>query len=112
MSDDAERGNGSESLRVVDNVPEQRFEVELNGDVATLAYERAGDRLVLIHTEVPPSLQGHGIGHLLVRAALDEAAREGELIVPLCPFVVSYLRRHPDNLRLVAPEYRAELQAR
>lgn len=99
-------------LRVVDDVPAQRFEVELDGEVATLAYERAGHRLVLIHTEVPPNLQGHGIGHLLVRAALDEAAREGELIVPLCPFVVSYLRRHSAELGLVAPEYRAELQGR
>lgn len=101
-----------ESLRVVDNVPAQRFEVERGGEAATLAYERDGNRLVLIHTEVPPNLQGHGIGQLLVRAALDEAAREGELIVPLCEFVVSYLRRHPNELGLVAPEYRAELQAR
>ncbi len=101
-----------ETLRVVDNVPEQRFEVALDGEVATLAYERDGNRLVLIHTEVPPNLRGHNIGHLLVRAALAEAAREGELIVPLCEFVVSYLRRHPDKLDVVAPEYRAELQAR
>lgn len=101
-----------ESLQVVVNVPAQRFEVALDGEVATLAYKRMGDRLVLIHTEVPPSLGGHGIGHLLVRAALDEAAREGVLIVPQCEFVVSYLRRHPEELRLVAPEYRAELQAR
>ena len=110
MSDETKRE--SENPRVVDNAPKQRFEVTVNDKVATLAYERAGDRLVLIHTEVPPNLEGHGIGHLLVRAALDEAARDGELIVPLCPFVVSYLRRHPDELRLVTPEYRAELQAR
>lgn len=101
----------SKGLQVVDDVPEQRFEVALEGEIATLAYERAGSRLVLIHTEVPPKLQGHGIGQLLVRAALDEAAREGELIVPLCPFVVSYLRRHPDELRLVAPEYRKQFSA-
>lgn len=112
MSEESESESDSESLRVVDDVAAQRFEVALGGEVATLAYERDGDRLVLIHTEVPSRLEGHGIGHLLVRAALDEAAREGELIVPLCSFVVSYLRRHPDELRLVAPEYRAGLQRR
>jgi uncharacterized protein len=110
MGDEDESKN--ESLSVADNRQAEQFEVALNGELAFLAYERAGDRLVLIHTEVPPNLEGHGIGRLLVRAALDEAARDGEMIVPLCPFVLSYLRRHPEELNVVAPEYRAELQAR
>ncbi|MBF6555593.1 MAG: N-acetyltransferase [Acidimicrobiales bacterium] len=47
--------------------------------------------MVLIHTEVPEELAGHGVGGRLVRASLDRAAREGLTIVPLCPFARRWL---------------------
>ncbi len=37
----------------------------------------------------------HGCGRL-VTAAVDQAARDGLTIVPLCPFARSWLERHPD----------------
>jgi predicted GNAT family acetyltransferase len=55
-----------------------------------------GDRLVLIHIEVPFELEGRGIGGRLVTAAVDRAAREGLTLVPLCPFARGWLERHPE----------------
>jgi len=86
----------SESGAVIDNQERSRFELSMEGQIAELVYRRHGGRLVLIHTEVPAELEGHGIGGKLVTAAIDEAAAEGLTVVPLCPFARSWLERHPD----------------
>lgn len=86
----------SDPARVIDDPTQSRFEIEIDGVVAELAYRRRADRLVLTHTGVPDELAGHGIGGLLVRAAVDRAAKERLTLVPLCPFARDWLERHPD----------------
>jgi uncharacterized protein len=87
----------SDPQQVTDNQAESRFEFRTGDLLAELTYHRNGKRLALIHTEVPAQLEGHGIGGLLVKAAVDRAARQGLTIVPLCPFARSWLERHPDE---------------
>ena len=70
-------GPMSEPRQVTDNQAESRFELRADGSLAELLYRRVGNRLVLIHTEVPEELEGRGIGGALVAAAVDRAAREG-----------------------------------
>ena len=82
---------------VVDNVKAQRFELNVDGQVAVLEYDRTAESLALVHTEVPPELRGHHIGERLVVAALDSARAAGLRIVAVCPFVREYLRRHPPD---------------
>ena len=82
--------------RVVDVPKENRFVVERDGHVAELDYHRNGRRFVLIHTGVPKSMEGHGIGGHLVQAAVDRAAREHLVLVPWCPFARTWLEHHPD----------------
>jgi uncharacterized protein len=86
----------SEPRQVTDNQAASRFELRADGSLAELLYRRVGNRLVLIHTEVPVELEGRGIGGALVAAAVDRAAREGMTLVPLCPFARGWLQRHPD----------------
>jgi uncharacterized protein len=86
----------SDSTEVVDNPGESRLELRADGHVAELVYRRYGHRLVLVHTEVPPELEGRGIGGALVTAAIGLASRDGLTLVPLCPFARSWLERHPD----------------
>lgn len=86
----------SDARQVTDNQPESRFELRVDGLLAELPYRRNGNRLVLIHTEVPEELEGRGLGGALVMAAVDRAAREGLTVVPLCPFARGWLQRHPD----------------
>jgi uncharacterized protein len=81
---------------VTNNETEQRFEITVDGHRAELTYRSRGDRLVLVHTEVPDALEGRGIGGDLVTAAVDLAARRGLRLVPQCPFARGWLERHPD----------------
>jgi predicted GNAT family acetyltransferase len=82
--------------QVVNNTAVGRFEAGIGGALAELVYRAVGDRLILVHTEVPAELEGHGMGGLLVAAAVDHAASRGLTIVPLCPFARTWLERHPD----------------
>jgi predicted GNAT family acetyltransferase len=87
----------SDARQVTDNQAGSRFELQAaGGHLAELQYRRNGNRLVLIHTEVPAELVGFGIGGRLVAAAIDRAAREGLTVVPLCPFARGWLERHAD----------------
>jgi len=86
----------SDEYPVTDNPAESRFEIRSGAYLAELIYHRSGNRLVLIHTEVPEELERHGLGGRLVTAAVDRAAREDLTIVPFCPFARGWLERHPD----------------
>jgi predicted GNAT family acetyltransferase len=75
-----------------------RFVVALAGGEAELVYAPFSDDVIdLQHTEVPESAQGHGVGDLLVRAALDYARSHGLKVIATCPYVQAWLRRHPDE---------------
>src|SRR5205823_5566274 len=73
-----------------------RFETTVDGETAFLTFHRNGKRITLIHTEVPASLEGRGVGSDIVRFALDYARTNDLTVVPRCPFVRAYLERHPD----------------
>jgi predicted GNAT family acetyltransferase len=86
----------SDDPPVVNNEAEHRFEVEVDGHLSELVYRQYGDRLVISHTGVPDALEGHGIGGVLVAAAVDQAAQHGWTVVPICPFARGWLERHPE----------------
>lgn len=86
---------------VRNNVASKRFELETSGRVAFLDYMQAGSNITYTHTEVPPELEGQGLGSSLARYALDYARENNLKIIPICPFVTSYLKRHPEYHSLV-----------
>jgi predicted GNAT family acetyltransferase len=91
-----------ESVAVRDNPTELRYELLLDDEVVgEIEYRRAPGRIALIHTEVDPALEGGGLGTRLVAGALDDIRARGLQVVPICPFVRSYIRRHPDYGDLV-----------
>jgi predicted GNAT family acetyltransferase len=90
-----------DQVRVVDNRARRRFEAAVGADLAIAAYERAEGQIIFVHTEGPPALRGHGVAEKLVQAALDTARAEGLAVVPQCPFVAAFIRRHPAYQDLV-----------
>ena len=88
------------ALAVSDNERELRYELTRAGELlGVLVYrpepERA--RVVLVHTEIDPAYEGQGLGNVLVKGALDDLRERGLGVVPSCPFVRAYLRRHPED---------------
>ncbi len=94
-----------EQITVRDNSAESRFETEVAGHLAFAAYRREGTSITFTHTEVPAELGGHGVAHKLIQTALDDARTRGLRIVPLCPFVRSYIQEHRSYQDLVDPKY-------
>jgi uncharacterized protein len=90
---------------VRDNPEELRYEI-LRGDelVGEIRYRIEPGVIVLVHTDVAPSAEGQGIGSRLVAGALDDIRSRGVRVVPVCPFVTAYLRRHPEQRDLVVPD--------
>ncbi|GAB2817396.1 GNAT family N-acetyltransferase [Actinoallomurus bryophytorum] len=83
--------------KVVRNDEEKRYEAWVGDDLAAIAvYRERGDRTIFTHTEVEPDYEGRGIAKALAAAALDDVVRRDRVIVPLCPFIASYLKRHPE----------------
>ncbi len=91
----------TDNVKVTNNEAEGRFEAPLDGAMAVAEYTRAGDRIIFTDTEVPPEMEGQGIGGKLVRTALEYARDQGLGVWPVCPFVRSYIEQHPEYQDLV-----------
>jgi predicted GNAT family acetyltransferase len=72
------------------------FFVEREGRrVAELTYSRSGERVVVGHTWVDPTLRGAGLAPALVEAAAQWARRGSVKIVPVCSYVRAVFQRSP-----------------
>ncbi len=90
------------SGEVTDNRARNRFELVVDGVTAHIDYERKPDPIVLIHTIVPKEIGGRGVGTQIIKSALDMIRAEGIKMVPQCPFVAAFLKKHPEYNDLVA----------
>lgn len=80
------------------HVPEQS-RYELRWGATRIGHADAiprGDAIVIPHVEVDPEYEGRGFGSRLVREMLDDIRSKGQKVVPICPFVVSFIRRYPE----------------
>ncbi len=81
---------------IVHDAANHRFEAELPEGTGFLDYRIQGDRIYLLHVENPPAARGQGHAAAITKAALEWAVESKLKIVPICPFTISYLRRHPE----------------
>jgi predicted GNAT family acetyltransferase len=79
---------------VVNNPRKRQFEIQLGQEMALLAYRQRPGQIELMHTEVPMSQRGKGIGERIF--ALDYARQNQLEVIPSCKFVQAYLKRHPE----------------
>ncbi|WP_329234496.1 N-acetyltransferase [Actinoallomurus sp. NBC_01490] len=85
------------ALDVRHDEEKKRYEAWSGETLAGVAYYRErADRTIFTHTEVEAAFEGKGVGKALAAAALDDTVRRGRVIVPLCPFIAAYLRKHPE----------------
>jgi predicted GNAT family acetyltransferase len=84
-----------------DNVEARRFEMSEGNEVAALYYERTGNIITFVHTEVPEAIGGRGHAMRLAKHGLDTARAQNLKVIPICPVVRSFLNRHPEYRDLV-----------
>ena len=97
------------ALEITLNEPEHRYEARVDGELAGFAvFRMRGDRIVFTHTEVDDRFEGQGVGSKLARYALDDVRDRGSLrVVPQCPFIRSWIEKHPEYADLVSGEERS-----
>src|SRR5690349_21143880 len=85
------------------NEEAHRYEAFIEGERVGFAEYQLTDKLVVFtHTEVDDRCEGMGVGSAIARFALDDVRREGShRVLPLCPFIKSWIRHHPDYQDLV-----------
>ncbi|MFE1288874.1 GNAT family N-acetyltransferase [Streptomyces sp. NPDC058751] len=97
-------------IEIRDDRPAGRLEAFAGGQVAGrieyFVLEEPARALVPVHTVVAPEHEGRGIAGSLARELYGIAAREGVAVAPLCPYVVKWAARHPEEAPVAAPELR------
>jgi hypothetical protein len=90
-------------LTVVDNAALHRFEIQSDGKVAAFVQYRLEEPGIYAfsHTRTLPEFAGHGVATTLVEKVLEQLSADGHQLLPYCPFVNAYLRKHPEDVRLV-----------
>jgi predicted GNAT family acetyltransferase len=86
--------------QAVNNVEGHQFEIRVDDQFARLQYKIRDGVIDLFHTEVPAVLEGQGLENALARAALDFAAARKLRVIPTCPFVRAFLKRHAEYATL------------
>jgi predicted GNAT family acetyltransferase len=104
--------------------PETGVEIFNDGEVSAYVISVDGERVgkaeylvrdgrhVFFHTEVNEDYAGSGLASRLVQHALDDVRSQQGQIVPLCPYVSAYIRRHPEYENLVDHEMWTSMKTR
>lgn len=97
------------AVEITENAGARRFELRVDGELAALVtYARNRTQIALTHTETEPGFEGQGYAKQLVEQLLANIRDEGLDLLPFCPFVSGYLRKHPEWLELVPANARAK----
>jgi hypothetical protein len=88
-------------MHIINNPHEHRFETSVDGHLAYVEYRLSDGVITLTHTEVAPALEGKGIAGKVAAYALDYARDHQLKVVPSCPYIASYIKRHPEYEPLI-----------
>jgi predicted GNAT family acetyltransferase len=93
-----------ETYELINNIKKRQYEFHIDEKIARIEYtiNAIGD-VYLTHTQVPDSLAGQGIAAALTEKVLLDIQQRGVNVIPLCPFIIAYIRRHPEWKTLVLP---------
>ena len=75
-----------------DNEAMHQYELLIDGKSSWIEYIKTDSEIYLTHTEVAKELEGNGIGKEMIAKALTDIKNKKLKLVPLCPFVASYIR--------------------
>jgi predicted GNAT family acetyltransferase len=98
-------------ITVADNADAARYEIRVDDEQAgVLQYRLRPGLIELVHTEIDEEFEGRGLGSRLISFALDDARERGLAVLPFCPFVNDYMRRHRKYVELVPEGQRQDFE--
>ncbi|HEX6269428.1 MAG TPA: GNAT family N-acetyltransferase [Anaerolineales bacterium] len=89
-----------EKLEVIHNPAKNRFETWIDNQLSKLDYLLDQETIVMTHVGVFPDHRGQGVAGKLVEVALNYAQENSLRVIPMCPYVAAYIRRHPQYIDL------------
>ncbi|WP_329237236.1 N-acetyltransferase [Streptomyces sp. NBC_01460] len=67
------------------------------------AYRDRDGQRVFFHTEIDDAFAGRGLASVLVEQALSHVRSTGKRIVPVCPYVAKFLKKHEEFADITDP---------
>lgn len=89
------------ALPLIKNQAANRFELKAGDYTAFIDYKERSKKIWLIHTEAPEELKGKGAATAVIEKTLAYIENNGYKLIPLCPVVVAYLKRHTEWNRIL-----------
>jgi uncharacterized protein len=84
-------------VNIIHDEQDLRFFAKLGEHEAELTYTYPGEtEMDFDHTFVPEEYRNQEIADQLVQTGLDFARSKNYKVIPSCPVVEAYVRRHPD----------------
>jgi predicted GNAT family acetyltransferase len=90
-----------EDQEIRHNESSHRFEAGHAPHLARLDYHLSRHSVDMLHVEVPEEYQGQGLAGKLVSTALNWARQKGLNVIPSCPYVKVYIKKHPEFADLI-----------
>lgn len=84
------------AIPIFKNDEKKRFEFKVEHHTAFINYKETPHQMALTHTEVPEELSGKGVASMRARKVFDEIAPTNKKIIPLCPFIVMFVKKHKE----------------
>lgn len=88
------------------NEEKKRFEINIDGYFAFIDYTQMGNAILLNHTEVDAELAGKGAATAVVEKTLHYLEGNNYELMPFCPLVFAYIKRHPEWKRIVSAKFK------
>lgn len=84
-------------ISVTRNDAAHRYELTVGGVRAGICQFHDGEGIrAFTHTEIKDEFEGQGLGSVIARAVLEDTVNSGLRVVPYCPFIAAWLRKHHD----------------
>lgn len=79
-----------------------RFVLHTNNTIAKIDYVLKNDKMYLVHSEVPVSLRGKGIGKKLVLGTFQKLTEEGYKAVAVCSYIKTVAQRSSEWKHIIS----------
>lgn len=102
----------AETINVENSPDQRRYEISVDGALAGFTeYVDRDSQRIFFHTAIDEAFSGRGLASKLIAAALTDTRAAKRRVVPICPFVAAYVKKHDDFADIIDPVTPAALSA-